>query len=244
MEKQKDKISFNDKMQNFILLFFGVSMILFSACGYLGILKPDKTKYPLTGIDVSHHQNKIEWYKVKDEISFVFVKATEGSDFIDNKFKSNVDSIKKYKIIYSAYHFFTFCSSGKNQAINFIHNFSVDSNSLSPVIDLEFLGKCNTTKSDSFDVKKEIKDFLDTIQKHYNKTPIIYTTYEFYNQYLINDFREYHYWIRDLFKEPSLPDNKEFILWQYSNCGKINGIDGNVDMNVFKGNENKLLQLR
>ncbi len=216
---------------------------LFSACGYLGLLKPDKTKYPLTGIDVSHHQNKIEWNKVKNEVDFVFVKATEGSDFIDSNFKSNIDSIKKYQIPYSAYHFFTFCSTGKNQALNLINNFQKDSSSLPPVIDLEFLGKCNENKQDSFDVKKEIKDFLDTIQLYYNKTPIIYTTYEFYDTYLANDFKEYHYWIRDLFKEPKLSDNKNFIFWQYSNCGKINGIDGNVDMNVFKGNIDNLKSL-
>ena len=216
---------------------------LFSSCGYLGLLKPDKSIYPLKGIDISHHQDKIDWFKVKDEVSFVFVKATEGSDFIDSNFKSNIDSIKKYQIPYSAYHFFTFCSSGKNQALNLINTFLIDSNSLSPVIDLEFLGKCNENKKDDFDVKKEIKDFLDTIQQHYNKTPIIYTTYEFYNTYLVNDFKEYHYWIRDLFKEPKLSDNKDFVFWQYSNCVKINGINGNIDMNVFKGNIEKLKSL-
>lgn len=220
-----------------------ITATLFQSCGYIGLLKPDKSTYPLTGIDISHHQNNIEWYKVKNEISFVFVKATEGSDFIDNKFKTNIDSIKKYNIPYSAYHFFTFCSSGKNQAINFINHFNLDSNSLPPVIDLEFLGKCNENKQDSFDVKTEIKYFLDTIQKHYNKIPIIYTTYEFYNKYLVDNFKQYHYWIRDLFKEPNLVDNKNILLWQYSNCGKIDGINGNVDMNVFKGNLAKLKSL-
>lgn len=245
MSRIIDKISLNDKIikfvsNNIVWVFLSFAIISISSCGYLGLLKPDKIKYPLIGIDVSHHQNKIKWNKVKDEISFVFVKATEGSDFIDNNFKINIDSIKKYNIPYSAYHFFTFCSPGKTQATNFCNTFLIDSNSLPPVIDLEFLGKCNTTNSDSFNVKKEIKDFLDLVQQHYHKTPIIYTTYEFYNTYLINDFKEYHYWIRDLFKEPTLSDKKDFILWQYSNCGKINGINGNVDMNAFKGTIDKL----
>lgn len=243
--KEKNKISLNDKIVNFVsnnivwaLLI--LSFFCFSSCGYLGLLKPDKNKFPLTGIDISHHQNDIQWLFVKNEISFVFVKATEGSDYIDNKFNSNIDSIKKYKIPYSAYHFFTFCSTGKEQAKNFISNFQVDTNALPPVLDLEFLGNCNKKNVSDYDVKKEVQDYLDTIQNHYNKIPIIYTTYDFYNKYLVNDFKQYHFWIRDLFKEPKLKDNKEFVFWQYSNCGKINGINGNVDMNVFKGNIDEL----
>lgn len=248
MPEQKNKISLNDKIinlasNNMVLIIILFTSIYLTSCGYIGLLKPDKSIYPLTGIDISHHQGIIEWSKAKNEITFVFVKATEGSDFIDPNFNMNIDSIRKYRIPYSAYHFFTFCSSGKNQAINFINHFEVDSNSLPPVIDLEFLGKCNEKKQDSFNVKKEIKEYLDTIQKHYNKTPIIYTTYDFYNAYLLNDFSTYHFWIRDLFKEPDLKDGKEFVFWQYSNCGNINGIKGNVDMNVFKGNIDKLISL-
>ncbi|HNF48550.1 MAG TPA: GH25 family lysozyme [Chitinophagales bacterium] len=248
MPEQKNKISLNDKIinlasNNIVLIIILYTSIHIASCGYIGLLKPDKSVYPLTGIDISHHQGIIEWSKAKNEISFVFVKATEGSDFADANFKDNIDSIVKYNIPYSAYHFFTFCSSGKNQAINFINHFKIDSNSLPPVIDLEFLGKCNTRNKDSFNVKNEIKDFLEAVQLHYKKIPIIYTTYEFYNRYLLNDFSTYHFWIRDLFKEPDLKDGKEFVFWQYSNSGNINGIKGNVDMNVFKGNIDKLISL-
>jgi lysozyme len=235
----------NDRIRawiNLYLLIF-ISFVSLNSCGYVGLLKPDEKKYPLKGIDISHHQNEIEWFKVKNKISFVFVKATEGSDFIDSRFHQNIDSIKKYNIPYAAYHFFTFCSSGKNQAVNFINNFKYDAGALPPVVDLEFLGKCNTTPPDDFDVIKEVKIFLETIDTHYNKTPIIYTTYAFYNEYLINDFNEYHFWIRDLFKEPKLKDKKNFVFWQYSNCGKIDGITGNVDMNVFVGNKSDFEKL-
>lgn len=215
------------------------------SCGYIGLLKPDKNKFPSLGIDVSHHQNEIDWKAVANQVDFVFIKATEGSDFIDDQYKNNSTAAIQYKIPYSAYHFFTFCSSGENQALNYIQNFELDTNALPPVIDLEFLGKCNTNVSDSFDVVLEIKSFLDTIENHYKKIPIIYTTYEFYNTYLLSkDFDHYHYWIRDLFKEPKLDDNRTYLFWQYSNCGKLNGIEGNVDMNVFKGNKNKLINLK
>lgn len=47
----------------------------------------DKNKYPVTGIDISNHSGDINFEEVKKKnIDFVYMKATEGFDFIDNRF--------------------------------------------------------------------------------------------------------------------------------------------------------------
>jgi len=48
-------------------------------------------KYEVKGLDVSHYQGDIDWALVAEEnqYQFVFIKATEGHDFVDNKFDNN-----------------------------------------------------------------------------------------------------------------------------------------------------------
>src|SRR5271155_5396665 len=51
---------------------------------------PDVTKYQVRGIDISHHQLTIDWSLVKTAgLSFVYVKATEGADIVDERFAAN-----------------------------------------------------------------------------------------------------------------------------------------------------------
>lgn len=60
------------------------------------------------GIDVSHHQHKIDWSQVaKDDVDFVYIKATEGATWTDPKFKTLLEGAKKENILVGAYHFIT-----------------------------------------------------------------------------------------------------------------------------------------
>ena len=43
-------------------------------------------------------------------------------------------------------------------------------------------------------------------------------------------------WIRNIYHEPSLPDNREWVFWQYASRGHLDGISTYVDLNVFNGN--------
>ncbi len=64
----------------------------------------------------------------------------------------------------------------------------------------------------------------------------MYVTCEAYEKYIQEKFKDYEIWIRDILKYPRLQDNREWTIWQYSNRGRVDGINGFVDMNVFKGN--------
>jgi lysozyme len=107
--------------------------------GYWYFNYPSKNKYPVRGIDVSHHQGKIDWLKVKgEEIHFVFIKATEGSSHKDTEFNRNWNGATGAGLIKGAYHYFSFCKPGIEQAQNFINTVPVNSGALPPVIDFEF----------------------------------------------------------------------------------------------------------
>jgi lysozyme len=105
---------------------------------------------------------------------------------------------------------------------------------LPPTIDLEFGGNCKTDKNKK-QVLQEVEEFLQILERHYKKRPIIYVTKEFYDEYLIDQFRNNPIWIRNIFKKPKLKDNREWTIWQFANRGRLNGIDMYVDLNVWNG---------
>jgi lysozyme len=200
---------------------------------------PSIEDYPIRGIDVSHHQNKINWKIVQQDstIRFAFIKATEGGDFKDPAFEYNWSLAKANGIDIGAYHFFTFCKSGTQQANNFIQSVPYDSLALPPVIDLEFGGNCQLKEEDSTIIKA-----IDTLQilltKRYHKRPIFYVIQDFYHRFSIGSLFPYHpIWVRDIYNKPALSDNRDWILWQYSNRGQVQGIATYVDLNVFRGTE-------
>ncbi|MGD9211067.1 MAG: GH25 family lysozyme [Desulfobacteraceae bacterium] len=201
--------------------------------GYLRFNYPNKKRYPIRGIDVSHHQGKVDWDLVKEEnLHFVFIKATEGGDFKDTQFDRNWQEASRIGLIKGAYHFFTFCKPGIEQARNFIDTVPVDNNDLPPVIDFEFSGNCSQRPTKT-DLLKEFFNFANAVKARYGKSPIIYATYTSYKEYLEGEIDNYHVWIRDIFWTPELPNLKPWTFWQYTNRGRIKGIKGLVDLNVF-----------
>ncbi len=78
-------------------------------------------------------------------------------------------------------------------------------------------------------------EFLRGVEKTYGKRPIIYATYDAYDQYLNGAIDAYPLWIRDIFWKPNLPDKSAWAFWQYANNGRIMGIEGRTDLNVFAG---------
>src|SRR5437899_1806639 len=96
------------------------------------------------GIDVSNYQGAINWGRVASgDIAFAYIKATEGSTYIDPRFTENWNGAAAAGLQRGAYHFFTFCSSGQDQAVNYLHVVPVEADALPPAIDLELSGNCS-----------------------------------------------------------------------------------------------------
>lgn len=206
---------------------------------YFGIVhfnNPSKVEYPLKGIDVSSYQGDIDWKKIsKHDLKFAFIKATEGSSFVDKCFNYNWIESNQTKLYIGAYHFFSFESSGKTQADNYISTVGeLYSYNLPPVIDIEYYNK--ELKVDVQDLRKEIIEMASILENHYKKTPILYVTKDSYNDIIANYIEGYPIWIRNVFGKPSCIN--KWSLWQYSNRHVLTGYkeaERYIDMNVYNG---------
>ncbi len=229
------------------LIGTGVFIFLFLLSGgaYLnGLIRfnyPSPDGKETIGIDVSHHQGVINWDKVsQNNIQFVFLKATEGGDFKDTRFQVNLKQASRTSLLVGAYHFFTLCRSGRDQAKNFIHSVDRKKIHLPPVIDLEFVGNCKK-RPNQLQFDKELKDYIKKIENHYQKSPIFYTTYEFFEKYLNHSaYKKYTLWLRNIFSKPDTLKGWDWTFWQYSDNSRLQGIIGPVDMNLFKGSLQEL----
>lgn len=228
------------KLSLLLLLLIGCSMLAVLLrwsyfAGYWRFNYPDPHKYPVAGIDVSHHQGDIEWTEVsKHKFAFVFVKATEGGDFKDPRFHDNWRGAAKAGLARGAYHFFTYRKTGAEQAMNFIASVPVEKDALPPVVDFEFGGDPDDWPAKE-PVLTELFDFLKRVEKVYGKRPIIYATYEAYERYLVGAVGAYPLWIRDIVRKPRVPDRNKWTFWQYANNGRVRGILHRTDLNVFAG---------
>ncbi|HEX3043183.1 MAG TPA: GH25 family lysozyme [Bacillota bacterium] len=187
--------------------------------------------YSVQGIDVSHHQNQIDWSLVSrsGKVKFAYIKATEGQDFTDHRFTSNWTGASEAGVLKGAYHYFTITSSGIQQARHFIATVPPESGCLAPMVDIEESG---LTK---IKFKRELTDFIKAVEAHYGQKPVIYVVYPLYEQYIKGEFTDCPIWIRDVVMPPHIPDQRKWVFWQYSHRGHIPGIPTFVDLNVVAG---------
>jgi len=192
--------------------------------------RPDSDRYPVRGIDVSHHQGAIDWAKIADDdVVFAYLKATEGGDHRDREFARNWRNARAAGVDVGAYHFFTFCRPGADQAANFIAVVPVDAQALPPAVDLEFGGNCGRVP-DGATMRRELDAFLSPVEAAYGKSALLYVTPEFLAAYRAH-LPQRALWRRSILRAPD--DAASWRLWQYHNRGRIDGIDGPVDLNVF-----------
>lgn len=200
------------------------------SCGFETVQMRD---FEVHGIDVSHYQAQINWDTISQQnVSFAFVKATEGATHVDTLFCRNWSEMDRVGLKRGAYHFFRPQTSPVAQAQNFIEQVKMNDGDLPPVLDVEV--RDDVSKRRLIDA---VRTWLIIVETRYDVKPILYTNIKFYNRYLAGHFNEYPVWIaRYNNKEPRLAGGREWDFWQYGNKGLIEGIDGFVDFNVFKGN--------
>ncbi len=229
-----------------IWIIGGLLIISLFYNGYLRFNYPSKNEYPIQWIDVSHHQNDIDWKKVKQAgITFAFIKATEWDNFKDNRFLENWKEAKENGVDVGAYHFFNFCVDGKLQAKNYIKSVPKEANILPPVIDLEYDGSCgNGEDKTAKQIVEDIKIIEQKFHKYYGKKPIFYVTKEFYEAFLIGKFPENPLWYRSIFHSPRIKDKRKWTFWQFANRWHLDWISGFVDLNVFYGTKQECQQFK
>lgn len=222
-----------------LVIFIALSFIVLAILLWNGIIHfNNPPSGSVIGVDVSSYQGDIDWEMLSSQdISFAFIKATEGSSFVDPYFENNWENAADTDLRIGAYHFFSFESAGETQADLFCSTVTPVDNMLPPVIDVEFYGRFESEKDLNIsEVKHELRILVDLISDKYGMKPIIYASDESYEAIVKNDFDDCDLWFRSVYF--SIPNEIEAVFWQFSNRHRLDGYSGEevyIDMNVFCG---------
>ncbi|KPF42085.1 glycoside hydrolase family 25 protein [Rhizobium sp. G187] len=201
-----------------------------------GKVKPKH--HAVHGVDVSRWQANIDWKTLRGQgANFAYIKATDGGDHVDPMFRTNWDRAKAAGLKRGAYHFFYWCRVASDQADWFIRNVPRDPDALPPVIDVEYNGEssCRFRLSPE-KAREKMQVFMDRLERHYGKRPVIYTAPDFYKDNLRGHFLDYPFWLRSVAAHPSKTyPGRKWVFWQYSGSGLSQGVNGKIDLNVFYG---------
>jgi lysozyme len=205
---------------------------------------PIPADYAIHGIDVSRYQQRISWEEVKTmqvneiKLGFAFIKATEGNGNVDPYFRRNWKKAKEAGVVRGAYHFFIASKDGTKQALNFMKKVNLETGDLPPVLDVEKTNGANATI-----IRQEVKECLTAFEFNYRVKPIIYTNIDFYNRYLKGFFDDYPLWVAHYLQPHKPRIKRDWIFWQHSESGRVNGISAKVDFNVFNGDSTEFRSL-
>lgn len=228
----------SQRLRRFLLATLGTGLVAALAAVTAPLLyphfEPASWWYPVVGVDVSNHQGEIDWQALASSgVAFAYIKATEGGTFRDKSFTRNWSEAKRAGVPRGAYHFFTLCRSAAEQARNFIDTVPKDPKALPPVVDAEHMGPC-TWSATVQDHAAELVDFLDALERHYGRRPLVYTTAEYDSAMLRGLLEKERFWARSLVVPP-LFRQSQWVIWQYHNRGRRDGVVGDIDLNVFRG---------
>ena len=201
--------------------------------------------YEIHGIDISHYQGKIDWEQLKNAmikgcpVRFVIIKSTEGSSRLDENFRENFNQARDFGFIRGVYHFWSNKSTAREQAYYFLDQVHLTDGDLPPVLDIEHKPADKSVE----DFQRDVLTWLHIVEDKYHAKPIIYTYYKFKEQYLSAPvFDDYPYWIAHYYVDKVQYKGK-WKFWQHTDVGKLPGIKGYVDFNIYNGSYYELKQL-
>ena len=201
--------------------------------------------YEIHGIDISHYQGRINWKDLQEAtiqdhpVRFVIMKGTEGSSRIDKTFLDNFYNAREHGFIRGVYHFWSNKSTPREQAQFFLKNVKLLEGDLPPVLDVEHKPKNVSVE----DFQRDVLTWLHIVEDKYHVKPIIYTYYKFKTEYLDAPvFDDYPYWIAHYYVD-KVEYSGPWKFWQHTDAGKLPGIKGNVDLDIYNGSYYDLQKL-
>lgn len=229
---------------SYILAVIGCIAFLLLDRGCVRFNYPSLAEFPVQGVDVSHHQGPIQWKALAGpHVKFAYIKASEGGTFVDPRFQENWREAREAMIAAGPYHFFTLCRSGAEQAHHFLSVIApIAILQLPPAVDLEYGGNCQARPSVE-ELGRELATFAAIVEHARGCRPLLYVTQDFYDDYLARHPQKYSLWVRNIFRRPGSL-NGEVLFWQFANRGRLPGVEGAIDLNVFHGREVDLHRLR
>ena len=191
------------------------------------------------GIDVSYHQEAIRWPRVQEAgIQFAFIRVSDGTAVPDPRFVENWAAARRAGIRRGAYQYFRPDDSATAQADLLLAALAFDPGELPPVLDVETSGGRSPRQ-----IADKIRVWLARVRDQLHVEPIIYTGPEFWRDGVDSaDFTTQPLWLAHYTSIcPTVPAPwTRWAFWQYSETGRVPGITGRVDLNVFHGTPDQL----
>ena len=210
-------------------LFITASVLLYSRLFYQRA-NPSMELYPVRGIDISAHNGEVDFRRLAEEgeVDFVYIKATEGTDFVDRNFIRNATALARHGIPAGAYHFFRFDTDGEMQAWNFINAIRGRDLRLRPAIDVEEWA--NASEPSTPRIMRQLRAMISILRSE-GYDPVIYTNKDGYQRFVKGKLDDHDLWICS-FSDPPLDAQRPLHLWQYTHRGSVEGVSGAVDLNA------------
>lgn len=196
----------------------------------------------INGVDVAAHQHPgygpIDWRMVAGPggQQFAFIKATEGTDYVNDFYVEDAKAANEAGIKTGAYHYARPATDPIAQARHFADTINAGPKTqLPPVLDLEVNEGLGPVQLAAW-----TQLFLGELEARTGRTPILYTYRYFWYERMdnTNAFTRYPLWLAAYQNQPPAPvggwDHLSF--WQRSDSGRVAGINTVVDMNLFNGN--------
>ena len=219
------------------------------------------TYYPerIYGIDISRYQHEqgkkrftIDWSKLRITslgtyskkkiegkvdypVSFIYIKATEGMTIQNKYFNADYVASRRHGYRTGAYHFFSLKTTGTEQAQNFLANAKYNNGDLPPVLDIEPTDRQIREAGGIDRVFKNVRAWIAAVERRWKVKPILYISQGFVNKHLsaAPDLkRNYDVWIA---RYGEYKPDVNLVYWQLCQDGKVSGIHGQVDINVYNG---------
>ena len=201
--------------------------------------------YNIHGIDISRYQGNINWNRLHNAlidtypVRFIFIKSTEGDSYMDPNFRSNFFEAKENGFLRGVYHYWSNNVQPRRQAYFFLAMVKLLPGDFPPILDVENKPKDMTIQ----DFQQNILTWLHIVEDRYHVKPILYTYYKFKQQYLSDQrFDDYPYWIAHYYVS-QMEYKGEWKIWQHTDAGRLPGIKGYVDLDIYNGSYYDMQQM-
>lgn len=192
--------------------------------------------YTITGIDVSKHNRRVDMTRVAQAgHRFVFVKTSEGITLKDAMRQTHAQRAAKAGLKVGAYHYFIFKRDGKKQADNFLAAVKGMSLDLPLAIDVEKDSKLN--RGYTAEAKTNLRAMVNALRAAGHRRLLIYTNGDGYKSVYAGTYDrddDMDLWLCS-FQDMDKVAHRGHVIQQYDHHGHIDGISGEVDLNVFCG---------
>ena len=195
----------------------------------------------LTGIDVSEHQYDIDWKKVDaDGIDFAMIRmgyrgSTAGGLYIDEYFDQNMAGANRAGVPVGVYFYSQAVTVDEavEEAEFLLEHIREYEVAMPVVFDWEIVGgsEARTYTVSRQDLCECTRAFCDTVAEAGYDPMIYFTQYLGYRKYILRNLSDYAFWYAEYADAPRIAF--DFDMWQYSETGKVDGIDGEVDLNIL-----------